>query len=260
VIVLANSHLFCRAWVGAPALVVHSPDRRFEEDADELFEIAEALDDLRNSSVPDEPDLVELHARLLDEYNRTAWMPVPKEIAGHIPCYLSTIFVHRGALPDGWLARSMFPVLALPEETPAIAVLPSRYWPEELVREWREREPTGARAERRVVEIKGYGWPVPAFFVGAIAVVVTPIELATGEKVDSRNLGWAGALAFALAGIAVFLFDLHERRPAPPRYFDPICAHPIDVRFDRRFLFLKPRVWAWICLAFAVFGFLQALR
>lgn len=89
-VVMANSHLFHRAWVGAPALVVHSPDRRFEEDPDELFEIAEALDDLRNGSVPDEPELVELHARLLDEHDRKTWMPVPKEIAGAIPCYLST--------------------------------------------------------------------------------------------------------------------------------------------------------------------------
>jgi hypothetical protein len=260
-LVMANTHLFHRAWVGAPAVVVHGSDPAFEEDPDELLEIAQALDDLRSGPAPADPELATLHARLVDEYDRTTWTPVPASIAGRVPCHVSTLFLHRGAMPDGWVADSMFPILALREQTPALALLPSRYWPEELVRAWRSQEPAASSDVRTTVDIHGYGWPVPAIWLASFATVSLPLEFATGNENAIRELDWPMTLCCALAGISIFLFDRYERRPAAPRYFGPVSGAPIEVRFHRRFLFLKPRTWAWLAFAAALLSaIVQAVR
>lgn len=259
-LVMANEHLFHRAWVGAPGVVVHGAAPEFEQDPDALLEIAEALRELRDGTEADDPDLAEIRAELVNGTSRASWRPVPSSIAGSRPCYVSTIFLDRGAMPDGWLAGSLFPILALQDRTPVLALLPFRVWPDDLVREWREQEPTGSCAERPVVEVRGYGWPVPVFLVGAVGIVSLAAELATGNPKAARELGWPMALSFAIAGAAILVFDLRERRPAPARYFAAACAHPIEVHYDRRFMFLKPRAWAWIAFGFAAIGTLIQVR
>jgi len=257
-LVCADEHLGRRAWVGATAVVVHGPDPAFEADPDELLEIAAALDNLRHGPTPADPALARLRARLVDETDRTTWEPVPAAIAGHVPCYVSAIFLDRGAMPDGWLADSLFPILAAEGRTSAIALLPSRYWPAELASAWRLREPAAACHERQVVEVPGHGWPVPAFLVGAVALVKIPLDLATGDTAAWRTHAWYPSVSFALAGAAILLFDRHERRARPTRYFAAACAHPVEVRYDRRFLFLRPRAWVGVAFAFAAFGALGA--
>jgi len=55
---------------------------------------------------------------------------------GRAICF-ATCFIQPSHLPDGYLKRSSFPVIANPEESPALVLLPSRYWPPELVSQWR---------------------------------------------------------------------------------------------------------------------------
>ena len=115
---LAHRRLLAREPPRARARVRVPPRSRrrfepaFEADPDELLEIAAALDDLRRGPQPTNPELAQLRVRLLDRNDRTTWQPVPAAIAGHVPCYVPAIFLDRGAMPDGWLADSLFPLLA----------------------------------------------------------------------------------------------------------------------------------------------------
>jgi hypothetical protein len=55
---------------------------------------------------------------------------------GRSVCF-ATCFIQPTHLPGGYLKRSSFPIIVSPEETPAMMLLPSRYWPPELVAQWR---------------------------------------------------------------------------------------------------------------------------
>jgi len=53
--------------------------------------------------------------------------------------HMTTIIVYRKHLPVSFLQSNWFPLLVLPEETPASMILPSRYWDARLVYRWLDR-------------------------------------------------------------------------------------------------------------------------
>lgn len=48
--------------------------------------------------------------------------------------------VHRPDLPDRYLASGLFPLVICPEATPATIILPARYWGDDLLALWRQRQ------------------------------------------------------------------------------------------------------------------------
>jgi len=44
--------------------------------------------------------------------------------------------VQRSHLPAGYLRQNMLPLLVAPDRTPATMFLPSRFWPDWLLRQW----------------------------------------------------------------------------------------------------------------------------
>lgn len=260
-VVMANQNLFRRAWVGAPALVVHGPDPHFEQHPETLEAIAQDVYALK-ATEPEEMDFEELEPlaeKLRDELTRFSWVRLPGPLAAGRECYLTTVFLHRDALPGGWLAGAMLPVLTLKDGSPSITALPARYWPDEFAHEWRAREPTGAECdERPTVVVEGYGWPVPVIFVASAMATQLLVGAATGDMDDYSEHIWPMAIGFSVAGAAIWFFDRHEGRPATPRYFAPTCGHPIDVRYDRRFFWISPRIWAYGLLAGGIALFIAA--
>ena len=74
---------------------------------------------------------------ITDEWERLLRHELPREYCGGRPVYLATCFIQPGHLPDGYVARPAFPLLVNVEETEAVMILPSRFWPPELVSSWR---------------------------------------------------------------------------------------------------------------------------
>lgn len=252
-VVMANENLYRRAWVGAPALVVLGADPRVDPDPEALQRIAGLLYGLKVEDDDFDVELEPLADRLRDETTRFERVPVPAAISGDVACVMTTIYVHRDALPGRWLAGRVIPVLSHVESTPAITVLPERYWPDEMAREWRAREPTDACPERPVVEIRGYAWPVPVLVGAGFFTRDLAARIGAGDRhAYDDSTGWMAA-SLAVSGALVLAFDVWSRRPSPPRYFAATCGHPIEVRYDRRLLRLQPRVWAWILLGAAAF-------
>lgn len=251
VIVMANQNLYRRAWVGGAALVLHGADPRVDPDVAALGEIADDVYALKHED-PDDPSLEPLAAKIRDELTRFDRVPVPAALAGGIDCVLTTAFLHRDAMPGRWLAGGTLPILSHVESTPAITLLPERYWPDELASDWRARSPTDACSDRPVLEVKGYCWPVPVLGIAALFATQFAVWGITGDKESYARLRWPIAVAIAAGGAAILAFDVYTRRPREPRWFAPTCGHPIDVRFDRRFLWLTPRIWSYVAFAAAV--------
>ena len=256
VVIAADSRLRIRARVGALALVVHGASRELDHDPEVLLSIAESLRDRFREPGEDEP----FFARVPEATEAVAWIPVPSTIRGAHECHLTSMFVDRAALPDGWLAGEVFPVLALPEETRALTVLSWRYWPEEWVRAWRAHDPDTPPDSPEVLVIPGYGWPVPVLGMAGILAARAVSWLHGGSVQDEPDFGVGSAVALTLMGAALLAFERYERRAHAARWFDAADGHPLDVRFDRRFLFLLPRTWAWIAFAGAAVSVVKALR
>jgi hypothetical protein len=127
-IIQANRMLFEPGPDDCPAAVVYSFDPHFDDRPGELLEIARAVYDLKGKPCPD-PALAPLASAVTDEY--TFWLkePLPKSLSAGRTVYSSGILIHRKHLPDGVLPDSTFPILACPEGTEWIMVLPGRYWP-----------------------------------------------------------------------------------------------------------------------------------
>lgn len=244
------------AWAGRPTLILHSPDPRFAASPHEFEALAI---DLPRAN-PAIPRIEELLAEQHSHNERASWIPIPDSVTRGRECYLSTVYLHRDAMPDRWLAGEVFPVLCLRDETPAITMVPWEFWPAELVRSWRENEAPQPYIERESVVVHGYGWPVPAFLLGSWIVMEHVERLATGnaDPFDEHSAG--PAIALTIGSVLLLLFDRRERkRAAQPRYFSPEHGHPITVTLSRGFIFLGPRIWAGIALTYSAWTMIRLL-
>lgn len=134
-IVQANSQLFSPGQTDCPASVLYSTDLWFDGQPEALGAIAEQLFAVKGKRHPD-PGMAEFSRMLANEVDRAPRLPVPPALTGGRPVFHTSVMVVRGHLPRGYLTHSLFPLLIEPRHTFAAIILPSRFWPPELLRLW----------------------------------------------------------------------------------------------------------------------------
>jgi hypothetical protein len=120
-----------------PGKAVYGLDPELNGTWHRVLEISDALRATEGTEPPDRAH--EQVARVLTKgAGPTVRVPVPPALTGgarHV--YLTSVIVVRDHLPDGCLrGRNILPLLVAPDRTPATMVLPSRYWPDWLLRQW----------------------------------------------------------------------------------------------------------------------------
>ena len=120
----------------APANVIYSPDPFFDGRTETLGRIAHGLF-ARKGTVPGDRELREFVRVITDERERLMRRELPRGYCGGRSVYFTTCFFQPGHLPGNRIARPAFPLLVNFPATEAVMVLPARYWPAELVAEWR---------------------------------------------------------------------------------------------------------------------------
>lgn len=251
VFVRANTNLQRLAPQDLPGDVVYGLDPWFSKDPEELLEIAESVFETQDAE--DEDGAAGTTAATLpekSEYVRA--FEVPRTLARNHQVFMTSVIVSRKHLPAAFMVESTVPLLVDPDDVGTCMVLPSRYWPVELVDAWKECEPDPPCTDHEAVVIKGYGWPVPVIGFGALLVTQLAAEAITGEALVYKDSPWLPSLGLVVASMALLAFARFEARRPPRRYLEPECGHHVDVTFDRRVLWLKPRTWGWIVLGFAV--------
>jgi hypothetical protein len=134
-VVQANTALFIAGRTSYPADVIFSDKTPPDFDPEILTEIATIVFRLKNTE-PTDPLLLKVAKHLTDEYDRTFGLLVPSSFCLNISCELSTIYIDRQHLPNGYLSRSLFPLIVSPSQPKIATILPSRYWPSAMIDWW----------------------------------------------------------------------------------------------------------------------------
>ena len=236
-----------------PGDVVWSFDPRLAADLDDLSSIAEDLEDSVEYGSGDEDEealaqslragTVRLHAKEL-----------PPSLSGEFEVLISSVLLVRNHVPGGFLADRHVPLLVAPGEARTAMVLPARYWPDELVREWQAVESGPPCPDHDAIVIKGYAWPVPVIACATLLVTQLSARAVSGNERVYHDQPWLPALGVAIVGGALLAFARFESRRGPRRYRETDCGHPIDVTYDRRILFLGPRAWGWMLVGAGLFA------
>ena len=119
-----------------PANVVYSTDPFFDGRLSLLSSMARGLFAQKGSTSAGREIQAFVDA-VTDEMARVLRREMPHSYTGGRSVYFATCFIQPTHLPGGHLTRSSFPVIVSPEETPAMMLLPSRYWTPELLSQWR---------------------------------------------------------------------------------------------------------------------------
>lgn len=133
-LVQANMNLFKPGPHDHPAMAIYSSDPLFEHDPGRLRAIAHRLGELKGTT-PSDPAERRLAEMITDEMERGMGWTVPKACTGGREVTSTTFMVFRRHLPDRVLRSGWFPLLTH-RETPAVMIVPSNYWPGELVEIW----------------------------------------------------------------------------------------------------------------------------
>jgi hypothetical protein len=120
----------------APANVIYSVDPSFDGRANFLAGVAHGLF-ARKGTIPGERELREFVRVITDERERIMRRELPRSYCGGRSVYFTTCFIRPGHLPGNRIARPAFPLVVNFRETEAVMVLPSRFWPADLVAQWR---------------------------------------------------------------------------------------------------------------------------
>ncbi|MGF1579947.1 MAG: hypothetical protein ACFCD0_11350 [Gemmataceae bacterium] len=118
-----------------PANVVYSLDTYFDGRVGLLRKIAKGLF-ANKGSLPEDRELREFVRVITDERERLLRRELPRGYCGGRSVNFTTCFIVPDHLPGGYLAESAFPMLVNYEETEAVMVLPSRFWPYHFVKRW----------------------------------------------------------------------------------------------------------------------------
>lgn len=120
-----------------PGAVVYCPSENYDLSDEDLGETAELLYHLQLERPGGE--LGQLAAMLADETKRILGLPVPTAFCPRAPCVVSTVFFVRRHLPNGRVAGPGMPLVVGREPPYNPVVLPSKYWPADLLADWRSR-------------------------------------------------------------------------------------------------------------------------
>lgn len=137
-VIQANNNLFRPGPHDHGAEFVFSSDPANQSSIERLSAIAHQLFQLKGTTQP-RHDLAWIANYLLNERIRVFGRPVPSEISQDISCEISSILVRRAYLPNKQLAITTLPLVIMPSKPRFCMVLPSRYWPVEMVLMWKSR-------------------------------------------------------------------------------------------------------------------------
>jgi hypothetical protein len=131
----ANELLFAPGNDDCPGEIVYDPTGIMHPG--DLSPVAGKLFSLKGT-VPSGEDFKEIATYLTDERVRVFGLRVPIGVSEY-PLSISTIFFCRKHLPNGVLSLPYFPILISEACPGSTMVLPSLWWPVELVRLWSGR-------------------------------------------------------------------------------------------------------------------------
>lgn len=138
-LVQANGNLFQSGPDDHPAMTTYSADPFFDNDPTRLGAIVNRLYQMKHTTPPD-PGERRLAEMITDQMERGMGWVVPKSCTRGREVVSTSFMVFRRHLPDGILRCGWFPLLTHPE-TPAVMIVPLRYWPPDLVRLWTASAP-----------------------------------------------------------------------------------------------------------------------
>jgi hypothetical protein len=133
-LVHANQNLFRVGPSDHPALTVYAASATFEDGFTDLHVIATRLFGLKDTT-PENPDEQRAAARITNDRDRNMGWVVPATLTGGKEVFAASFMVFRAHLPQQHLQSGWFPLL-IHANTPAVMIVPSAYWPHELVRRW----------------------------------------------------------------------------------------------------------------------------
>lgn len=140
-LVQANYLMFSPGVHCCPGEVVYSFDSAAMKNPMALSVIASNISALKHTK-PTEPGLAAIAHHLTNEMTRVFGMNVPPSLSPRIECRLSTVYFIRKHLPspNRCLQQSLMPIVVNPKPPHVALVLPSRYWPKQLIDWWQSDE------------------------------------------------------------------------------------------------------------------------
>jgi hypothetical protein len=134
-LVQANELLFRPGPNDCPANAIFSPDNDYDGEPLELGRLGHELFALKGTR-PDDPVLRKVAADITNEMQRSFNFRIPDAMTGGREVYFTTIMVHRRHLPGRVLTQGFFPMVVDPGQTEATMILPSDYWPPQMLAFW----------------------------------------------------------------------------------------------------------------------------
>ena len=140
-LIQANSQLFQPGEKDCPAAVVYSLDPSRKIPPVDLRRIAQEIFALKGT-VPSDQNRQKVARIITDEMLRFYGVAVPSVISPEYRCRFSVIQVFRKHLPgpEQCLKKGLFPIVVNPSEPFVVTILPSMFWPEDLVEWWNDEE------------------------------------------------------------------------------------------------------------------------
>jgi hypothetical protein len=135
-LVQANNSLFKASADDAPALILTSRDPFFDNQIDILRRAARELYELKGSE-PSDPTLRDFTRHITSERISPGGLMLPSSLTRGRPVFMIETMIHRRNLPGRVLSSAVFPVL-VDESTPAVTLLPLRFWDDDLAQAFRE--------------------------------------------------------------------------------------------------------------------------
>ncbi|MEM9162642.1 MAG: hypothetical protein AAGC54_06180 [Cyanobacteria bacterium P01_F01_bin.4] len=136
--VQANNQLFEPGKENLPANLVYSPDPWFDHNLSALARLARDLFELKNKTLthPETEELKVFAEAITSEVRGLLNVEIPHHITWDKQVYFTSLVSHRKHLPTGYLKLGWFPLLVAPNKTPAVMVVPERYWSANLKALW----------------------------------------------------------------------------------------------------------------------------
>ena len=136
-LVQANVILFKKGIRNAPAQIVYSTHPLAEKHPESLMDIANEMFSYKGNAEEEIPESLREVVRIItDEYDRSSVDFMismsnpenPDETIRNIDVHFCPLMVFRKDLPNRVLQGSYLPVLAAPDFSPAVLILPKEYW------------------------------------------------------------------------------------------------------------------------------------
>lgn len=119
-----------------PAAIIYSTDPHYDGDVVALRELAKELV-IGKGAEPSNEVMRDFVNQLSREYEKILKRQLPMAFCEGRTIHYAWIFVQPNHLPSGNLASQWFPVIVSEKETEAVMILPSYFWPSQLLTYWR---------------------------------------------------------------------------------------------------------------------------